>query len=558
MRYRDSALKVEKYLMLGEPNGPCEDKHIEELRQYISDERASILADIGLQLRKAEDTFQPLLAAFASLSVEASTNSSDSIIITGTGSPLVSHPRVHVPPGVIARLQEVGDLGTALRMQENNLVFSLQSRHSVETRDEFRLYRDIHQRCIIRLTTAFQSLKYLNSTPPIHNLLLLLGCTRYQAIDTLQPSSQITDMFGRDLGFLAYDLNIDDVQGLIRLVHKDVWVRSISHVWPSWGDTAQAIHYANFIGVYGSVLPRDCKGRTALHIAAGVGNVAFVHWLIDNGADTCAKDDLGRTPLVYAVSSGHAAAASIVLRKTPQKDVDWPNLLLLGIDSGSAAVVKFIITEDYYGQGLNMSHLQQAIDKGNEDVVAQLIPKDYNIEDRDENGRTLLSYAVNKCQEDIARLLIFKFGADVNTKNTRGLTLLMISAGKGHGYSGMVSLLLSSGEAEIDSQDNRGSTAMHWVARSGEYEAADMLIKENADLNVRDNDGWTPLFVAVEAKNDGIMALLLIHGADIQLRDKEGRTVFDIAEMEPDKDILEQLNQYAEDLDDSEDSNDSS
>ena len=57
----------------------------------------------------------------------------------------------------------------------------------------------------------------------------------------------------------------------------------------------------------------DLEGVTALHLAARDGSKEFINLLIDNGAETAAKDNLGHTPLHYCAELLDYGAATKLL-----------------------------------------------------------------------------------------------------------------------------------------------------------------------------------------------------------------------------------------------------
>lgn len=54
------------------------------------------------------------------------------------------------------------------------------------------------------------------------------------------------------------------------------------------------VHCADFVDL---VEHEDVSKMTPLHYASFEGNVEFIDFLIDSGADILAKDELGQTPL---------------------------------------------------------------------------------------------------------------------------------------------------------------------------------------------------------------------------------------------------------------------
>ena len=94
-------------------------------------------------------------------------------------------------------------------------------------------------------------------------------------------------------------------------------------------------------------------------------------------------------------------------------------------------------------------------------------------------------------------------GEDVNTKNERGLTALMIACARA-GNSAIVSRLVEEKELDINYQDEDGRTAAlvacikPGIARdgmallSGKTDIVRVLVKcPRVDLTIRDKEGWT-------------------------------------------------------------------
>ena len=81
---------------------------------------------------------------------------------------------------------------------------------------------------------------------------------------------------------------------------------------------------------------------------------------------------------------------------------------------------------------------------------------------------------------------------------------------------------------DIDQQDKRGSTPLHWACYSSCEVALSYLLAWRPNLNLQDNDGYTPLHLAVKSvdsvESTRPVRFLLIRGANTQIRDNEGRT----------------------------------
>jgi len=92
------------------------------------------------------------------------------------------------------------------------------------------------------------------------------------------------------------------------------------------------------------------------------------------------------------------------------------------------------------------------------------------VDEVDNDGITILSWAAIANRVDIARLLIER-GADVNHVDKKGMTPLLYAASIDFGDSAMVELLLKSG-ARTSAQTKEGQTALD-LAR--QYSNANLL-----------------------------------------------------------------------------------
>lgn len=89
----------------------------------------------------------------------------------------------------------------------------------------------------------------------------------------------------------------------------------------------------------------------------------------------------------------------------------------------------------------------------------------------------------------------------------------------------------------INQQDKRGSTPLHWACYSQSEVAIAYLLSWNPDLNIQDKEGYTALHLAVRSV-DAIdscrpVRALLVKGARLDIRDKKERVPFDYV-----KDVL--------------------
>lgn len=106
-----------------------------------------------------------------------------------------------------------------------------------------------------------------------------------------------------------------------------------------------------------------------------------------------------------------------------------------------------------------------------------------------------------------------------------------------------IELLIEEG-ADINEQDEEGSTALDWAIFSGHYEAAELLLEKGADPNTVDIYEATPLITAVFNENAEMVKLLLEHGADPTFENSEGMKAYDYAKDYGNETIMKILEKY--------------
>ncbi|KAF1950414.1 ankyrin, partial [Byssothecium circinans] len=168
----------------------------------------------------------------------------------------------------------------------------------------------------------------------------------------------------------------------------------------------------------------------------------------------------------------------------------------------------------------------------------------------DKAGRTPLHIAVLAERGEVAASVasvLLRHGAERSTKDSSGMTPLMLACKTGQAVVATVLLDYTGVDAE---RDHGGKTALHYAVEPEKFSSGQDLaaLMENAkeDSNVRfssaqappdetthlasmdiidscDHDGRTPLHEAILADNATVARALLGHGADVKLKDRFGR-----------------------------------
>ena len=93
----------------------------------------------------------------------------------------------------------------------------------------------------------------------------------------------------------------------------------------------------------------------------------------------------------------------------------------------------------------------------------------------------------------------------------------------------------------VSSKDDTGMTPLHWAARLGHKDVAELLLAKGADANAKDNAGEVPLqYCAVNDFRD-VAELLLAKGAGADIKDNYGNTPMYTAVGNHHKDVVELL-----------------
>ena len=160
---------------------------------------------------------------------------------------------------------------------------------------------------------------------------------------------------------------------------------------------------------------------------------------------------------------------------------------------------------------------------GNVDTVEQLLKEGVNAGlVYDERQNTLLIAAVRYNKFLVAKKLI-EYGADVNAKNFRGETALMVSCSELSDNDDIINLLLDNG-AKVNDVSLTKDSALMLASINSKVLAVKILVERGADVNIRNREGETALSKACRtmANNYDVVELLVDSGSDVNNRDNYG------------------------------------
>lgn len=277
-------------------------------------------------------------------------------------------------------------------------------------------------------------------------------------------------------------------------------------------------------------------GITPLISAAAAGNGQVVEYLIAHGADVTAKDDLGKTALLYAVGYDNPKLIASLI-KQDNKAVNLPDNsgntpLIYAAQKGLDGNIKQLLANgantNYRNPATGLSALAAAAAEGHSSTLRLLVrtgKADVNLPDL--SGRAPIFYAMERNQEDALRTLL-TLGANPNVQDNVGVTPLMRAAAKNQ--KTIVQILLKQKGTNVETQDLQGRTALIYSVYAAETAPAQALLKAGANLNAQDAAGNTALLTAIKAKNDRTALFLIQQGADLTLTNNDGDNAFTLTE----------------------------
>ncbi|XKL63604.1 hypothetical protein PGB90_005968 [Kerria lacca] len=94
-------------------------------------------------------------------------------------------------------------------------------------------------------------------------------------------------------------------------------------------------------------------------------------------------------------------------------------------------------------------------------------------------------------------------------------------------------------EADIDTSNVDGLSALHQACIDDNLDMVEFLVKHGADINKGDNEGWTPLHATASCGFISIAKYLIEQGADVAAVNNDGELAIDIAESDEMEDLLQ-------------------
>ena len=260
----------------------------------------------------------------------------------------------------------------------------------------------------------------------------------------------------------------------------------------------------------------DLSARTTaeryspLHVAVISNNKLIVKMLLEEHADTEARDRLGKTALHYAVQEDRVEILELLLQAGAKCDVV----------EGSGNTPLMVAVEWRCVKGIER--------------LVKVLPRPLSVQGKPTNKSSYpLHFAVEMGFGEIVEILL-EAGFDPSLPcwfgNHGGSTPLHCAASRN--FVAIARSLLRAG-SEPSLQDVDGDTPLHLAIRTSpdgsNSHMSRLLLQFSCDLSVANSQGRTPLHEAVKHQRESEIILLLDAGSDIAARNRFGQTPLHLA-----------------------------
>eukprot|EP00833_Pecoramyces_ruminatium_P004729 jgi/Orpsp1_1/1178761/evm.model.c7180000066639.1 len=311
-----------------------------------------------------------------------------------------------------------------------------------------------------------------------------------------------------------------------------------------------------------NIFVTDNNGNNALMFACGFANIDKVRYLVKNGINVNASNNNGNTALMQAVSAGKTNITKYLIKYNANVNLLNHN----GQNALSYAVIKAYTDKSKNSIFKFQSIIKLLIDKGSDanvpvdptgntilmllimkndfEMIKYLMEHTENLDINKKNhlGHNAFTYAL-KCNNETVINYIIQHGIDIFTEDDYGNDMIMYSTctynptlfnkfiqsvdnvginkcnHKKETYLIMATKmnnekvihdLLDRG-ADVNLQDIKGNTALHYASAKGNAYTIEMLINNKADIEIKNYQQETPIMVACRFKQTKSIKTLLDH-----------------------------------------------
>ncbi|KAK2101503.1 Histone-lysine N-methyltransferase ehmt2 [Saguinus oedipus] len=169
--------------------------------------------------------------------------------------------------------------------------------------------------------------------------------------------------------------------------------------------------------------------------------------------------------------------------------------------------------------------LMEAVVNNHLEVVRYTVQRGGCVYGKEVDSSTYLHHAAKTGNLEMVSLLLSTGQVDVNAQDSGGWTSIIWAAE--HKHIEVIHMLLTQG-ADVILTDNEENICLHWTSFTGSAAIAEVLLKACCDLHAVNYHGDTPLHLEARESYHDCMLLFLLRGANPELRNKEGDTAWDL------------------------------
>lgn len=166
----------------------------------------------------------------------------------------------------------------------------------------------------------------------------------------------------------------------------------------------------------------------------------------------------------------------------------------------------------------------RAVKSDNAAAVRELLRRGFDPNTRDPQSQTGLLLALREPSPKVALVLIEAPQTDVEARNAKDESPLMMAALKGQ--QEFVAKLIAR-DADINKP---GWAPLHYAASTGQIAIMRVLLEKHAFIDAQSPNGTTPLMMAAMYGTTEAVKLLIDEGADPLMRNEQGMTAADFGQ----------------------------